>query len=203
MYVLLQMLLLLLAGSPQAASPAAESHLREAGTSALLLRSAFAHGYRHGYEEGYHIGNMDINMGRHPRTRVTQSHDFSLGYSPEFGSKRSFERGFHEGLKAGYNDGFVGRKFRAIENLRMISLALDQIPPPSDPVNSSFDRGVSTGYDHGLSRRSPEQRDPGFVACPAQVAAGGSFCDGYRRGYILGQADEIVLRGDSGLSARK
>lgn len=203
MYVLLQMLLLLLAGSSPTASPATESHLREAGTSALFLRSAFAHGYRHGYEEGYHVGNIDINMGRHPRTKVTQFHDFSLGYSLEFGSKKSFERGFHEGLKAGYNDGFVGRKFRAIENLRMISVALDQTAPPSDPGNTTFDRGISTGYDHALSSPSPEQRDPGFIACPAQVAAEGSFCNGYRRGYMLGQADEIVLHGDSGLSARK
>lgn len=209
MYIILQTLLLLLAGSPAAPLLATEAHLREAGTSAIFLRSPFAHGYRHGYEEGYHLGNIDINMGRHPRTKLSQFHDLSLGYAPEFGSKKSFTAGFHEGLKAGYNDGFVGRKFRAIENLRMISLSLDRNPSPSDPGNAFFDRGVSTGYNLGLESHLPEQLDPGSSACtgfqPArsEEAAEGSFCDGYRRGYTLGQADEIVLHADGGLSARK
>ena len=210
MYLLLQMVLLLLANNPATPADAGEIHLREAGTSAIFLRSAFAHGYRHGYEDGYHLGNIDINMGRHPRTRLSKFHDLSLRYAPEFGSKKSFEAGFREGLKIGYKDGFLGRKFRAVENLRLISLALDQNPSPSDPANAYFDQGLSTGYNHGLESGSKEPLDDGFVDCtkfhPARqqdAAAEGSFCDGYRRGYMLGQADEMVLRPDSGMAARK
>lgn len=210
MYVLLQTLLLVLAGYSPAPWPATDAHLREAGTSAIFLRSAFAHGYRHGYEEGYHLGNIDINMGRHPRTKLSQFHDLSLGYASEFGSKKLFATGFNEGLNAGYGDGFVGRKFRAIENLRMISRALDRNPSSSDPKNAWFDSGISIGYNHGLSSELLEQLDPGFIACPRfqparseEAAAEGSFCDGYRRGYMLGQADEMVLRPDSGVAARK
>src|SRR5215467_281058 len=117
MLVLFPLLFLVLANSSAAQTAGRESHFAEAGSSAIFLRSAFAHGYRHGYDEGYHLGNIDINMGRHPRTKTSQFHDLSLHYAADFGPRKSFEAGFEEGLKAGYADGFVGRMFRAVENL--------------------------------------------------------------------------------------
>jgi hypothetical protein len=216
MYILLVMLLLFLANNSAGQTATPETHLREAGTGAIFLRSAFAHGYRHGYEEGYHLGNIDINMGRHPRTKPSQFRDLSSRYSPDFGPRKSFEAGFQEGLKAGYSDGFVGRRFRAVENLRLIATSLDQEPPAADPVNAYFDQGVSTGYTHGLNhaQKDPataQQLDPGFAGCTQvqlsskqDIAAQGSFCDGYRRGYMLGHADGIILNPDaSALAARK
>src|SRR5215831_20537627 len=93
---------------------AQENHLSEPGSGAIYSRSAFAHGYRHGYEEGYHAGNLDINMGRPVRTKKTRFQGMTAGYSPEFGSKKLFEAGFHAGAAAGYGDGYAGRVFRAV-----------------------------------------------------------------------------------------
>jgi len=182
---------------------------------AIFQRSAFAHGYRHGYEEGYHAGDMDVNMGRRPRTKLSEFHGISLRYSPEFGAKKSFEAGFQEGLKAGYSDGFVGRKFRAVENLRFMASALDLNPAPNDPTNEYFDQGVSAGYDQGRSEGEREFSASGRLVIhlggcgqfhplkPQGLDALGSFCDGYRRGYVLGEADAVALSPDLSLSARK
>src|ERR1700746_3686945 len=156
MYVFLPLLFLILShpawsqSATGAAEAAAEIHYSEAGTAAILMRSAFAHGYRHGYEEGYHQGNIDINMGRQPHTKFSQLHDLSAHYSPEFGSRKSFDAGFQQGVRAGYMDGFAGRMFRGLENLRLSAMELDQKAAQADPRNLYFDQGFSAGYDHGL-----------------------------------------------------
>src|ERR1041385_351411 len=98
-----------------------DMHFQEAGSAAVLARSTFAHGYRHGYEEGYHAGNTDINMGRSPRSKLTELRDLKIGYTSKFGPKKLFEEGFHAGLKAGYADGYMGRNFRAVGNLRSVA----------------------------------------------------------------------------------
>src|SRR5215471_17111514 len=205
MYVLVPLLFLLLANVSVAQAPACESHFSEPGSNAIFMRSAFAHGYRHGYEDGYHLGNIDINMGRQARTKLSQFHDVTSHYVPEFGARKSFEAGFREGLRAGYDDGFVGRMFRAVGNLRLTASALDQHPASTDPSNLYFDQGFSTGYDQGLhyagkALPASEKLDMRFISCvqfhPANeqdVAAQGSFCDGYRRGFVLGHADGVVL----------
>jgi hypothetical protein len=216
MQVLVLLLLLILANISFAQSPGKELHFTEAGSGAIFLRSAFAHGYRHGYEEGYHLGNIDINMGRHARAKLSDVKGGSSRYLPEFGPRKSFESGFQEGLKAGYADGYVGRSFRAVENLRFIALALDTKPMSSDPNNTYFDQGLASGYDSGLDLAQKDDPAAGkldvrFIGCgqfhPARqqdLAAEASFCDGYRRGYVLGHADGIVLRPEAAsLAARK
>lgn len=214
-YLLLPIFLLLLPGNSTGQSAPPETHLSEAGTSAIFLRSAFAHGYRHGYEEGYHSGNIDINMGRRARTKLSDVHGSSLRYSLEFGSRKSFEAGFRDGLKAGYSDGFIGRKFRAVETLRSISTALDQNAAPADPHNLYFDQGVSAGYNRARNQERKEvlaasQHESDSPGCershPVREQDGAkqrAFCDGYRRGYKLGQADLIAQSPDSALSARR
>lgn len=216
MYVVLLWVVLVLANISAGQSTAGESHLRESGAGAVFMRSAFAHGYRHGYEDGYHAGNIDVNMSRPQRTKLSQFHGLSSRYSPEFGPRKSFEAGFEEGFRAGYSDGFVGRPFRAIENLRFIAIALDQNPAATDPGNVYFDLGFSTGYDHGFDHAQKAGPDAAnlnlrMIGCtqfhPSKhqdVAAEGIFCDGYRRGYVLGHADAIVLtREPMALAARK
>src|SRR5215510_3475624 len=205
MYFVLPLLLLLLANGSVSQSNACETHLRETGAGKIFMRSSFAHGYRHGYEEGYHIGNIDVNINRPLRTRLSQFHGVSSHYSPEFGPRKSFETGFEEGLRAGYTDGFVGRTFRAIDNLRFIAIALDQTPLTTDPSNVYFDQGFSTGYDHGLDHaqrggRAAANLNLRLIGCAQfhpgkdqDMAAQGSFCDGYRRGYVLGHEDGILL----------
>ncbi len=187
---------------------AQEIHLNEAGSGPVLSRSAFAHGYRHGYEEGYHQGNVDINMGREPRSqRKAQFRGVKLkpDYAPSFGSKRSFDEGFDAGLKAGYVDGYYGRAFRAVELLRLVAVEVDRAPPPEDPGSIYFDQGLAGGYhdgwQQGSSTTGAEKLDFHGVPCSPphsekrqDLAAHGSYCEGYRRGYVLGLNDILALR---------
>ena len=198
---------------------AQEIHLNEAGSGPIQSRSAFAHGYRHGYEEGYHQGNVDINMGRDPRSQQkAQFHGLKLklGYSSGFGSKHSFEEGFQAGVKAGYADGYAGRAFRAVDSLRLVAVAVAAASPPEDPGSIYFDQGVAVGYRDGWGQKEPASSAtdaPDFrsVACVAvhpekerDLPAQASYCEGYRRGYVLGQADALALRRDtSSLEASK
>ena len=82
------------------------------------------------------MGNVDINMGRQARTKLSQFHDVPRGYSGELGPKKSFDAGFQEGLKAGYADGYAGRIFRAVDTLRLISQSLSQTPMSADSLRS-------------------------------------------------------------------
>ena len=193
--------------------PNQEEHLQEPGSASVLAHSTFAHGYRHGYDEGYHAGNIDINMGRPPRVKLSDLHDVKVGYSSAFGPRSTFEKGFHAGLKAGYSDGYTGRSFRAVENLRAVAESLEQSPSPADPSHTYFDQGFLTGYNDGLARGGNDdsaaaQIDFHYVSCaePAQQPdlGHGSYCDGYRRGFVLGHDDGFVLRpGNSRLEASK
>ena len=205
MLVLLPLLFLILSNPATDLNSGQELHYFEAGTAPVLMRSAFAHGYRHGYEEGYHLGNIDINMGRKPHTKFSQFHGLSSHYSPTFGPRKSFEWGFQQGVRAGYMDGFVGRMFRGLESLRLIAAALNAQSEQTDPRNIYFDQGISAGYGYGLDMASkehpqPQHPDSSTVSCPntqsakqIEAAVRGAFCDGYRRGYLLGHADGVVL----------
>ena len=187
-----------------------DMHLQESGSAVVLSHSTFAHGYRHGYEEGYHAGNTDINMGRAPRTRLAELRDLKTGYIAQLGPKDVFEAGFHAGLKAGYTDGYLGRNFRAVDTLRALAAALDDSFPESDPKHVHFDDGFAAGYDSGFQRggaanASAAPVDFRAVDCnefhPAHqpdVAAEGSYCEGYRRGFALGHADGFALRPEGG-----
>lgn len=207
---MLRIAALLLALAPLSlAAQVQEKHCQETGTGAILTRSAFAHGYRHGYEAGFHEGNIDINMARRPRTQFKQFKGLPLGYESVFGSKKSFEFGFALGLKAGYKDGFAGNSFRAIGGLRSASSSLKLDPAAVDPKNVFFDRGVTLGYQDGFSGGKTEQRPPTLelnaVSCtfrPSKsddAAAEPSYCDGYRRGYVLGHGDGAAMGPDTGL----
>ena len=182
-----------------------ENHCQEAGTGALLTRSTFAHGYRHGYEAGYHEGNIDINMARNPRTSFKQFKGLPLGYERGFGPKKSFELGFALGLEAGYGDGYAGRIFRAIDSLRAVGGNLQAKPRKHDSHDLFFDRGVTLGYQDGFAASHPRASkssevvpvDMQSVPCsfhPShknEAGAGSSYCDGYRRGFVLGHLDGL------------
>jgi hypothetical protein len=212
-YLLLPILLLFSVSNSAGQAGGRDTHFREPGTGPICARSAFAHGYRHGYEEGYHLGNIDINLGRHARVKFSEIRESALRYSPEFGPKKSFAAGFQQGLKAGYNDGFIGRKFRAVESLRSASVALDENPTSPDPANFCFDQGVLAGYNQGLHAGQKDaylKEHLDFAGCsrsqpagPEAVTAQASFCDGYQRGYRIGHADGLVLAPDARALASK
>jgi hypothetical protein len=191
-------------------SRAQDVHVSEAGSGVIVSRSSFAHGYRHGYDEGYHQGNIDINMGRNPR--IQQKGQFrglklKSGYVANFGSKRSFEDGFAAGLRAGYSDGYAGHTFRAVDSLRMMAVEIASTPPPEDPGGIYFDQGLTAGYQDGWQHGATSQSEPmdmRRVTCgpfhperELDLSAQDSYCDGYRRGYILGRTDIQTLRRDS------
>jgi len=185
-----------------------ETHLSEQGSSAIFARSAFAHGYRHGYEEGYHLGNIDINMVRPFRSKKNQFHRLSLGYSAGFGDKKLFEEGFAAGVRAGYRDGYAGASFRAVDSLRAIAVDLDS-GSPADPTRTYFDRGLVSGYHDGFGHgestgatgSSPDFRNVGCTPTgserPEDFSQDESYCEGYRRGFVLGYADALALASGS------
>lgn len=194
-----------LLGLSVVSAPAQERHFQENGTAVILERSAFAHGYRHGYEQGYHHGNIDANMARPPRKKMSQFKGLPLGFDSSFGSKKSFELGFSAGLQAGYGDGYAGRVFRAVSQLRDAGSALERGPALDDPGNSYFDKGMAAGYRDGFDRGAsdpsgPHALDWHAVPC-AQFASpnqsdspgGHSYCEGYGRGFILGHSDALAL----------
>lgn len=194
-----------------APAAAEENHCQEPGTGALLTRSAFAHGYRHGYEAGYHEGNIDINMARNPRTTFKQFKGLPLGYDGKFGPKKSFELGFALGLEAGYGDGYAGRTFRAIDSLRAIAGNLTAKPRKHDTHDVLFDRGVTLGYQDGFAASHSAKRsevvpvEMQSVPCSFhprhtnEAGAATSYCDGYRRGFVLGHLDGLDLPPGEGL----
>lgn len=194
------------AQAPADQVPVQESHLKEAGSAIVLAHSTFAHGYRHGYEEGYHYGNTDINMGRPVREKLSGLHDLKTGYLPQFGPRSIFNKGFQTGLKAGYSDGYLGRNFRVVDTMRALAGSLQQSPFPADPRHTYFDEGFLAGYNDGYAHggsddSSAAQLDFHFVSCarfsPASQSdpvSETSYCEGYRRGFVLGHGDAFVLR---------
>lgn len=189
-----------------------ESHRTEPATGVLCSRSTFAHGYRHGYEQGYHQGNVDINMARPARTRFSELRGVPLGYQTDFGPKNSFLYGFQFGLMAGYTDGYSGKKFRAVSILRTAAAELDPGSTEPERPNPNFDRGMIFGYEDGFGRKSSIRKHDtaqalapkeqcrtsanGGTAAKGQETTGAEntvYCDGFRRGQILGRSDATAL----------
>jgi hypothetical protein len=183
-----------------------ETHQSEPLTGVLFMRSTFAHGYRHGYEAGYHQGNIDINMARPSRTKFSELRGIPLGYQSGFGPRNSFLYGFQYGLMAGYNDGFAGREFRAITTLRQVAAELDSNLPQLKVRSSLFDTGLIFGYEDGFGQKPakkldkmPERPSDPHSCEKAQAGETPDYCEGYRRGLILGHKDAFAARGEHGL----
>jgi hypothetical protein len=181
---------------------AQESHLTECGSSAILARSAFAHGYRHGYESGYHLGNIDANMGR--SAQVKKIHDENMAYSSKFGSRQSFEQGFRAGQQAGYHDGYAGSEFRVIDSVRSLATNMETPSVAADP-SGDFDQGLGSGYHDGFTRGQSSPSLPATLDFLSVDCASlqGSFCEGYRRGFVLGKVDALTLHRENILEASK
>src|SRR4051794_25957414 len=182
------LLILFLAAGVAATARSEDLHLSEPGSSAVLSHSAFAHGYRHGYEEGYHVGNADVSLGSLQRHKLKDFHGLKSGYSPQFGPRNVFERGFMAGLKAGYGDGYSGRLFRAVDTLRSVSASLEGTDLATRRKFAHFDEGFGSGYEEGFDRggsdqTSTSQVDFHFVGCTnyqkqQDLSAEDSYCEG-------------------------
>lgn len=183
-----------------------ETHQSEPVTGVLFTRSTFAHGYRHGYEAGYHQGNIDINMARPSRTKFSELRGIPLGYQAGFGPRNSFLYGFQYGLMAGYNDGYAGREFRAVSTLRQVAAELDSTLPQLKVRSALFDKGLIFGYEDGFGQKPakklekmPERPSDPRSCEKAQAGDTPDYCEGYRRGLLLGHKDAFAARGEHGL----
>ena len=189
-----------------------ENHRNEPAIGTLLTRSPFAHGYRHGYEEGYHQGNIDINMARPARKKFSEFRGVALGYQSDFGPRNSFLYGFQFGLMAGYSAGYNGKQFRAVSNLRQAAMDLNATATETQAPNPTFDRGVIFGYEDGFGWKPAKASGVGTgrltrgEACPTSpkgqqqtAAESPEYCEGYRRGLVLGRADASAAGTEHGL----
>lgn len=180
-----------------------EAHMTESGTAPIIARSAFAHGYRHGYEEGYHMGNVDANMGRKQQTKKLDTS--RMAYSASFGPRPSFQEGFRAGVQAGYHDGYAGNDFRAVESGRTLAAHMDETTPAAGS-SDDFDHGVGSGYRDGFAQGESAPSAPStldFVHINCTSSQPGTFCEGYRRGFVLGRVDAQTLRRENILEASK
>ena len=189
-----------------------ENHRNEPATGILLTRSTFAHGYRHGYEQGYHQGNIDINMARPARKKFSEFRGVPLGYQSDFGPRNSFLYGFQFGLMAGYSAGYSGKQFRAVSNLRQAAMDLKPTATETQAPDPIFDKGVIFGYEDGFGWKPAKTSDVGTgrltrgEACQTSPKAqqqtateSQEYCEGYRRGLVLGRADASAAGAEHGL----
>lgn len=172
----------------------AEQHFTAYPAHDLYRRSAFVHGYMHGYEEGFHEADFDVHLGRAPRP----IEDFKAfrkadaGYERSFGSKAKFQFGYREGFREGYADSAVGRSFRAVSETDAAAAGLHGSAP-----DDNFDDGVMAGYQ---AARAGAPKAPSMLnAADCNLAAHApNYCDGYTRGFRLGQADAAAHQAHTG-----
>jgi hypothetical protein len=158
-----------------------ERHLGDRDPAHVLFqRSAFAHGYIHGYEDGFHESNLDYQLNRGPR-QLKEFEEFRKGdrdYSRSFGDKNSYKSGYRNGFVEGYQDGIRGGWFRAVRELREIAAGMN---PMGD--HATFNAAFAKGYQLARNKGFPPD---GETACPGESA---EYCEGFARGYRLGEAD--------------
>jgi len=179
-----------------------DSHLSHDGTGALFQHSVFAHGYIHGYEEGFHWGNLDFQTGR-PVSRGHEARAAKSSYERTFGGRGRFKAGYHRGFLAGYHDGFSGREFRAHEMAKVAAKDLPETPHDAKQL-TTFDSGVSDGYDLGAIHGQNASRDDDDFDATTELCTAGTkehashpplYCAGFRRGYTMGYSDGYLGHG--------
>ena len=186
-----------------AAAQERDPHFLTRRLAASAHRSSFIHGYLHGYEEGFHEADFDLHMGRIARGDFSHSHG-SVGYRKQFGPKRLFDAGFHEGFRVGYADAAFGRSFRAVENVEAATGAGAE----EARENPAYDEGVRLGYIAGQHQgladaRSQHESNPS-PACP--LTSGQSkqeFCAAYVSGFGIGYSDGFVNQTKTVVAAAK
>lgn len=169
-----------------------ERHLQPTSVGALLVDSAFAHGYRHGYDQGFHLGDLDVHMGRsaQPKAKLDlrkAAHE----YHNSFGSKARFQQGYEAGISAGYDDAFSGQEYQVSERAKLAASGLsDALPPSRRPY---FDDGFAGGYESAQGRSfSSNGMTLDYVQQYCQEKLFGThpaeYCSGFSRGFIFGSS---------------
>ena len=179
---------------------ATDRHLQANPVGALLLNSAFAHGFRHGYDEGFRVGDLDVQMGRSPLLvlKPRQFRQAAHEYKSTFGNKQSFQQGYEAGFRGGYSDATAGLEYRASERARTASAGLtDALAPSRRPY---FDEGFASGYRSARSSNAPKMiLSPDYVQQYCERTLLGThpveYCSGFSRGYIFASS-EVSMASD-------
>ena len=188
--VLLVSVFAFIAGSLAAQSNNQQSdyHLTDDSAHVLYQHSSWAHGYVHGYQVGFHEGTIDYHMShtRRDPAKIKTAHRAKDFCRYDTGNHKIFERGFKEGMKAGYSDAFAGRDYRASNEMEKLAVSAPvSADSHLDPViGEGYAAGQRIGLDDG--RRAAAylpQKGP----CPLNYAP--PQCSGYRLGFQLGYSD--------------
>ncbi len=161
--------------------------------STLYKRSAFAHGYIHGYEMGFHTGNFDYQMSREARD-PKKLRDFKRAkefFSPQYGTRDQFVRGYQEGFGVGYSDSYTGKEFRAARESRALAWSLRETLPGEPHPDGNFDEAFSKGYKQGVTNGLQQARldqsfSPETSGCDAKDEVKNDPTNPYCRAYALG-----------------
>lgn len=194
-------------------SQSADRHLTSGESQVLFKKSTYAHGYMHGYEDGFHNADLDIHMGRVERP-VSQIEDFKScsGYQKEFGDKRFYRDGYHQGFAEGYADAINRREFRAIAGARKAAVGLTAASDQT--AERDFDEAFSRGYASGRKvdadrLRGRAEADYAVNLCQSNASHSKKtnpreYCDAFARGFSLGFFDSTAASENVGMqTARK
>jgi hypothetical protein len=172
-----------------AAQSSPDNHVTRDSARELYQSSSWAHGYVHGYEQGFHIGDLDLQLakgGRNPE----KDDSAKIRMRGEYGDRKSFLRGFKQGLQVGYADAYSGREFRAFRELR--KLAQDFEPARTSSKNDDGNRAMDEGYKKGLAAGLYDGRTGRRFTNRADVDScekDSNYCQFHDRGVQLGYAD--------------
>ena len=152
--------LALLLGQPGVLAKGASGQSRNDNRNGYSSSDAQQHGYEHGYRDGADRGRQDRERGLARDMSTNVYLEGSRDYDPSFGDRRQFMRGYQDGFKAGYDDGygFYNRpgRYDQIYGQRQGSYGrssdgrTSNRPTPSR--DTSFDDGYRQGISAGLAR---------------------------------------------------
>jgi len=172
-----------------AAQSSADNHVTMDSARELYQSSSWAHGYVHGYEKGFHIGDLDLQLAKASRN-PEKDDGAKIRMRSEYGKRKSFLKGFKQGLQVGYADAYSGREFRAFRELRKI--AQDFEPARTTSTNDDGNRAMDEGYKKGLAAGLYDGRTGRRFTNRADVdpcKKDANYCEFHDRGVQLGYAD--------------
>ena len=175
------------------AQSSADVHVTLDSARELYQSSSWAHGYVHGYEQGFHIGDLDLQLAKAARN-PEKDETAKIRMRREYGDRKSFSKGFKQGLQVGYADAYSGREFRAFRELRKLAQDFEPAPASSKKatdgnraIDEGYKKGLAAGlYDGRTGRKftnradvDPCKRDTGYCAFHDRGVQLG-YADGYR-----------------------
>jgi len=164
----------------------------------------------HGYEEGFHVADSDLQMYREFReAKSIEKFHKIVGYRPDYGDRHKFDSGYHEGFRVGYVDGYAGRRFRAVEQIRRAAGDLLDHHEVNFRPSHTFDEAVMAGYLSGRTQGLQDGREATSYRSVAgsctsvldarHAGADPEYCDAFRRGYFIGYSDGYTNQRPPGL----